>query len=597
MRNLALMFTTGLMLAGCASTASRTASRPAVAPIDVALIAFNDFHGNLEPPRRAITIPADAAGPETRVPAGGAAYLASAIAASRARNRNSIVISAGDMIGASPLVSSLFLDEPTILAMNMIGVDFNAAGNHEFDRGRAELLRIDRGGCERNVQREPCAVDPDFPGANFPILTANVITETGETLLPAYGMRSFGTGANTVDVAVIGMTLRGTPNLVTPTGIAGLSFRDEAETVNALIPRLKAEGADVIVVLIHEGLNTEQPWTAQTCEGLSGDLMPILQRLSPEVDVVVSGHTHQAYICDYGSIDPERRFLVTSGGQHGTMLTEIRLRVDPVRGVIAREAENHIVQGEGFRGSSGEVPLTERNPRFPAEPAVQALVSRYAAAAAPMAARPIGSVAGPATRQRTPSGESVLGNLVADAQLAGTRGSGAQIAFMNPGGLRADLVPAADGSLTFGQIYAVQPFGNTLQVRSYTGRQLKAILEQQWASGSNSVSQPMILQVSAGFTYAYDTSRPAGERVSDLRLDGVPIDAARIYRVAISNFLATGGDNFNLFGQGTDETGGAQDLDALEAYFAANPRLAPPTTNRIRNLTPASAPTATAPAS
>jgi 5'-nucleotidase len=261
--------------------------------------------------------------------------------------------------------------------------------------------------------------------------------------------------------------------------------------------------------------------------------------------------------------------------------------VDPVRSdVVARSADNHIVQGEAFRGSGGEVPIAAQFPRYQPDPAVAALIERYRVAAAPIARRVVGSLAGPATREKVPSGESILGNLIADAQLAATRESGAQIAFMNSGGLRADLVPAADGSVSFGAIYAVQPFGNTMTVKSFTGRQIKAILDQQWSSGSNTVEKPNILLPSAGFSYAYDLSRPAGQRIADVRLHGAPLQDERVYRVAMSNFLAFGGDNFTAFAQGTDQVGGPQDIDVLEAYLAANPRLAVPATNRIRNLTP-----------
>jgi 5'-nucleotidase len=581
-----------MALAGCASTnigapaARRVAAQQAPGPVELTLIAINDFHGNLEPPRRSVTLPAEGAQPEVRVPAGGAAYLASAVNAIRARSRHHLVVSAGDLIGASPLASSLFLDEPTIEAMNLIDLDFNAVGNHEFDRGRAELLRLAQGGCEKHTRREPCALDPNFGGADFAFLAANVVTELQQTLFPSHGMRSFGTGAARVDVAVIGMTLAETPSLVTPAGVAGLSFRDEADTVNALIPSLKAQGADMIVVLIHQGLDTELPYNSKSCEGLSGDLMPVLKRLSPEVDVVVSGHSHQAYICDFAQVDPQRPFLVTSGGSYGTLVTEIRVTVDPRRGVIARSANNHIVQGEGYSGSGGAVVPTDRVARFAPDPKVAALVERYRAAAEPLAARVVGSLAGSALREREPSGESVLGNLIADAQLAATRASGAQIAFMNPGGLRADLVPAADGSVSFGAIYAVQPFGNTMVVKSLTGRQIKAILDQQWASGSNTVEQPNILLPSSGLTYSYDLSRPAGQRLLEVRLNGEPLIDERVYRVAMSNFLGSGGDNFTGFKVGANQVGGPEDIDVLEAYLAANPRLAPPATNRIRNLTP-----------
>lgn len=583
-RKLFLALCGALALAGCATTprAARDAR-----PVEVTLIALNDFHGNLEPPRRSIIAPADASGPEVQVPAGGAAYLATAIATLRARHPNHLVVSAGDLVSASPLTSSLFLDEPTVLAMNLMRLDFNAVGNHEFDRGSAELLRLDRGGCERHGVRDPCAVDPAFPGADFAFLAANVITADGATLLPAHGIRSFGSGRNRVDVAVIGMTLKDTPTLVSPEGIAGLSFRDEADTVNALIPQLKAAGTDAIVVLIHQGLSAGPSYNAKTCDGVDGDLTAVLQRLSPEVDVVVSGHTHQSYICDYASIDPTRPFLVTSAGSHGTLVTEIRLTVDPRRGVIARAADNHIVQSEAYRGSRGEVLPADRFPRYAPEPRVAALVERYRLAARPLEERVVGSLAAPALREAAPSGESPLGNLIADAQLAAVRAQGAQIAFANSGGLRADLVPAADGEITYGQIYAAQPFGNTLAIRTLTGRQLKALLEQQWNSGSNTVERPQMLHPSAGFTYAYDLTRPPGERVSDLRLNGTPITDDAAIRVAAVSFLMTGGDNFTAFAAGADTLGGPLDLDALEAYLAANPRLAPPATDRIRKLTPA----------
>jgi 5'-nucleotidase len=585
-----------LALAGCGSTnigapAARSArvapaAQPA-APVELTLIAFNDFHGNLEPPQRPV-VARGPAGEDVRVPAGGAAYLASAIEALRARNPNHLVLSAGDLISASPLVSSLFLDEPTILAMNMIRLDFNAVGNHEFDRGRAELLRLDRGGCEKHTNREPCAVDRDFRGADFGFLAANVVTETGGTLFPAYAMRSFGSGAGKVDVGIIGLTLEDTPSLVTPEGIAGLTFRDEADTINALIPRLEADGADVIVVVIHEGLRTEARYNDKTCEGISGDLMPILRRLSPKVDVIVSGHTHQAYICDFATIDPTRPFLATSAAAAGALLTEIRLTIDPATGrTLSRSANNHIVQVDRQAGAPGEVASTDLFPRYAPVPAVAELVDRYRRAAAPAAARVVGRLSGEALREANSAGESALGNLIADAQLAAMqtpeRGR-AQIAFMNSGGLRADLVPAADGSVTYGQAYSVQPFGNTLATRSFTGRQIKALLEQQWASGSNSVEKPNILLPSAGFTYAYDLSKPAGERVTNMRLNGQPLRDDQTYRIALSNFLASGGDNFTVFREGRDQVGGPLDLDALEAYLRDSPRLAPPVTNRIRRL-------------
>jgi 5'-nucleotidase len=576
-----------LALGGCATT---PVQRTFTAPVEVKLIAINDFHGNLEPPRQTVTAPGAAEGETIAVPSGGAAYLASAIARLRSANPYHAVVSAGDMIGASPLVSSMFLDEPTILAMNMAKVDFNAVGNHEFDRGRAELLRMQKGGCEQHTQRQPCRVDPDFPGARFRFLAANVVTESGETLFPAYGVRSFGKGRGAVRVGFIGMTLRETATLVTPAGVAGLDFRDEADTVNALIPKLRAEGADAIVLLIHQGLSTKVVYNDKSCEGVDGELLPVLARLDPTVDVVVSGHTHNAYICDYGRIDASRPFLVTSAGRYGSLVTDISLTIDPATGkVTAKRADNLIVQSVGYTGSSGLVATTDRYPIYPADPAVTALIQRYAAAAAPLANRVVGRMTGPALREKSPSGEQVLGDLLADAQLAATRDpgtGGAQIAFMNGFGVRADIVPAADGSVTYGQLYAAQPFGNSLVVKSFTGRQIRALLEQQFASGSNSAERPNFLLPSAGFSFSYDLKRPAGQRILDTSLDGKPLVDDAVYRVTMNSFLATGGDNFTIFREGTNTVGGAQDLDALEAHIAAASPLIPPATDRIRNLTP-----------
>ncbi|HEX8062821.1 MAG TPA: bifunctional metallophosphatase/5'-nucleotidase [Allosphingosinicella sp.] len=566
-----------LVLGGCATTQPRSAATP----VEVKLIAFNDFHGNLEPPKQSIDAPRREEG-STRVPAGGAAWLASAIAQLRSANPNNAVISAGDMIGASPLVSAVFLDEPTIHAMNLIKVDFNAVGNHEFDKGREELLRMQKGGCAKLTGRQPCAVEP-FPGARFNFLAANVRTEDGSTLFPAYGLRSFGAGRGRVRVGFIGLTLKETPTLVTPSGVAGLTFADEAETINALVPKLRSEGADAIVVLIHQGLSTKVGYNDKDCGGIDGDLLPILAKLDPAIDLVVSGHTHNAYVCDYGRIDPARPFLVTSAGKYGTMITDIGLTVDPAAGkVTAKRADNLIVQSEAY----GNVALTDRYPRYQPDPAVAALVKRYADKAGPLANRVVGRVTGPALRARSPAREMVLGDIVADAQLAATRASGARIAFTNEYGIRADLQPAPDGNVTYGQLFAIQPFGNTLAVKSLTGRQIRALLEQQFDSGSNTVASPNMLLPSANLRYAYDLSKPAGQRILDLTVDGRPIDDNAVYRVAMNSFLATGGDNFTLFKEGTDPAGGPLDLDALEAWIASSTPLTPPAPDRIRDVTP-----------
>lgn len=573
-----------LTLGGCATTEPRSAA----SPVEVKLIAFNDFHGNLQPPRQTIDHPAPGSG-AVRVPAGGAAYLASAIQTLREGNPNNLVVSAGDMIGASPLVSALFLDEPTIHAMNLIRVDYNAVGNHEFDRGRAELLRMQKGGCEKNTVRQPCAVEP-FPGARFGFLAANVVGQDGSTLFPGYAIRSFGKGRRQVKVAIIGMTLKETPTVVTPAGVAGLSFRDEADTVNALVPKLKSEGADAIVVVVHQGVYSKLGYNDQSCGAIEGDLIPILERLDPAVDVVASGHTHHAYVCDYGRINPAKPFLLTSAASYGRLVTDIDLTIDPGTGkVTAKRARNIVVQSEAFPGSRGETPLTDAVPRFPAETAVAALVERYSKAAEPIAARAVGRLSAPALKPANEHGESVLGNLVADAQLAATKGASngnARIALMNPGGVRADLVPGADGGISFGQLFAAQPFANMMVVKSLTGRQLRAVLEQQFASGSNTAANPYILSPSHNLRFAYDLSKPEGQRIVLLTVDGQPVSDETVYRVATNNFLAGGGDNFTVFREGTDPSGGVQDVDALEAYIAAAGSLAPPALGRVENRTP-----------
>ncbi|HVJ01148.1 MAG TPA: bifunctional metallophosphatase/5'-nucleotidase [Sphingomonas sp.] len=570
-------------LAGCAGRGADLRADSA-APVRVKIVAFNDFHGHLEPPKLAVAAPAVGGG-EVQVPAGGAAWLATAVATLRRGNPNSVVVSAGDMTSASPLASSLFLDEPTIAAMNLVGVDFNAVGNHEFDRGQQELKRLQDGGCARNTQREPCALDR-FEGARFRYLAANVVTPQGGTLFPAYGIRTFGSGRRQVRVAFIGMTLKGTPSLVMASGIAGLRFEDEADTVNALVPKLKAEGADAIVVLIHQGGHSKLGFNAHGCDGMTGDIFPILKRLDPRVDLIVSGHTHEDYICDYGTIDPSRPFLLTSAGYGGTMLTDITLDVDPAAGrVVAKRADNVIVQSEGFATSKARADVTDAYPRFAPEPRVAALVARYAEAAKRFAERPVGRLTAPALRDTDDMKEQVLGNLIADAQLAATadpQAGAAEIAFMNPGGVRADLNPRADGTVTFGDIYAVQPFGNVLTVLRLTGRQLRAVLEQQFDEAK--AGGQSLLLVSRGFSYGFDLSRPVGQRVIEPRLNGAAIEDERVYRVTVSNFLANGGDGFTSFGAGTEPVLGMTDLEALERYLAQG-AVTPPALGRIRNLT------------
>ena len=566
-----------------------TTQTPVPAVVSIKVIAFNDLHGNLEPPKTSIFAPL-AAGGTVSVPAGGAAYMASAIATLKAKNPNHAVVSAGDMIGASPLVSALFLDEPTIEAVNAMKIDFNAVGNHEFDKGQTELLRMKNGGCTKNTSLEPCQVNKAFPGANFGFLTANTVKADGTTLFPATGIKTFTQDGATVKVGFIGMTLKGTPSIVTPAGVAGLTFKDEADTANALIPGLRAQGADVIVVVVHEGGTTTVGYNDKSCAGLSGDVLPILNRLDASVDVVVSGHTHRSYICDYAKMNASKPFLLTSAGQYGTIVTDINLSVNTTtRKVVAKSADNVIVQSEAYGSGAAAVALTDQYPRFEKNAEIGALITRYQAVAEPLVARIVGQVTAPATRTNAPSRENVMGNLIADAQLAATAPvakGGAQIAFMNPGGVRADLIPGTNGDVTYGQLFSVQPFGNSLVVKTMTGAQLRALLEQQFNSGANTTSAPRVLLVSGGFSYTYNLAAAVGSRITAMTLAGTPVLDATTYRVTMNSFLATGGDNFTVFNEGTQTIGGDQDIDALEAYIKSNKPLAPPAPTRIVNATP-----------
>lgn len=570
-----------LLLGACASLPPAPP-----APVAVKLIAFNDFHGSLEPPKQSI-VHVTPEGTRVRVPTGGAAYLASAIDAQRALAPNHLVVSAGDLIGGTPITSSLFLDEPTIGVMNRIGLDFNAVGNHEFDRGRAELLRMQNGGCAKHTTREPCAVERPFEGAKFRFLAANVRTESGQTLFPASAMRRFGKGRSAVDVGLIGLTLKATPSLASPSGLTGLTFGDEAEAINREVAMLKKRGAEAVVVLIHEGLYTAVGFNDKSCGGVSGDLPKVLARLDPRVDVVVSGHTHWAYVCDWGQRDPTRPFLVTSAGLWGQFLTAIDLTIDPATGkVTARQADNLPVQSEGYAGTLGTVATTELFPRYAPRGDIAAYVARYADAVRAAAARPVGRIAGGAAyKPALATQESALGNLIADVQLAATAApdrGGAQIALMNNTGIRADLIPVSDGTVTFGQIFAVQPFANTLVTKSFTGRQLKALLEQQF----DGQSFDQAFSPSAGFSFAFDLSRPLGSRVFEVTLDGVPLVDDRVYRVTMNSFLAGGGDSFTVLREGAAVVNGGTDLEVMEEWLRAGPPRAFPGLGRVRNLTP-----------
>ena len=551
-----------LFLAGCTTQPKPVPPIVALpaAPVEVQIIGINDFHGNLETPTSPPSVRmADGGVLNERL--GGAAALAATV--KRLRQPNSITVSAGDLIGASPLVSAYFLDEPTIQAMNAIGLGLNAVGNHEFDKGSAELLRMQNGGCEKHTTRVPCRVEP-FSGATFQFLAANVHRSDGQTILPGSAVRQFGP----VKIGFIGMTLKDTATLVTPAGVAGLAFADEAASANAFVPMLKAQGADAIVLLVHQGGKPGENFLQTGCDGLSGGILPIMDKLDPAVSVVVSGHTHYAYACELERGGAKR--LLTSAGRNGYLVTDIRLTFDPAtRDLIRRSAINVPVQ-----------------PQHGADQDVAALVARYAAAAAPAAARPVGKLKGNALYSDVYD-ESPASNLIADAQLSATeaedRGN-ADISFINSSGVRTSITPGPGGTVSYGQIFAAQPFGNNLVVKSLTGVQLKMLLEQQFVVENGKTEVGSLLAPSANFRFSYDLSRPEGQRIVSMVLDGRPIRPEARYRISVNNFLASGGDGFSVLNEGTDTFDAGLDLDALEAWLATNPTA--PAIGRTRNVTP-----------
>jgi 5'-nucleotidase len=537
--------------------------------VEVQILALNDFHGNIQPP-------AGSSGRVGTVNAGGAEYLATHVAALEATNRNTIVVSAGDLIGASPLLSALFHDEPTIEAMNHIGLDLNAVGNHEFDEGAVELVRMQEGGCH---PVDGCLDGDGFGGSAFQFLAANVVNEgTGETLFPPYTIESF----NGAKVAFIGMTLEGTPNIVSPAGVAGYAFLDEADTVNALIPELRSQRIEAIVVLLHEG---GQPTALDIngCAGVSGPIVDIVNRLDPEVDLVISGHTHQPYRCVFNGIP------TTSAFSFGRLVTDIDMTIDRATGDVVPPImiDNRIVTRD-----------------VPADPVITELIAKYQAVAAPIANRIVGHQTADILRVNDASLEQAMGDLIADAQLAATDDAGtgqAVAAFMNPGGVRGDLVFASsaagegDGVITYGELFTVQPFGNSLVTMTLTGAQIDRMLEHQFCGINSPAAVPAgffkVLLPSNGIHYTWDQSAAGtvdcnvanAVDIASITIGGAAIDPAASYRITVNSFLADGGDGFFVLKEGTDRLGGAVDTDAFEAFLAAaEPTgISPPNQDRI----------------
>jgi 2',3'-cyclic-nucleotide 2'-phosphodiesterase (5'-nucleotidase family) len=565
------------------------------------ILSFNDFHGNLMPPSGSsgrITIDhlvpdvddwnnnGDTEELTDQVLAGGVEYLATALKQARQGHRNTLTVAAGDLVGASPLLSAAFHDEPTVESMNLLGLDASAVGNHEFDEGYQELQRLANGGCiddgdgENNQNSCP---DGTFAGADFPYLAANVLYKgTNDTILPAYTVKN----VNGAKIGFIGMTLKDTPTIVTASGVAGLEFKDEVQTANALVPVLKKKGVNAIVVLIHQGGTPPRGPYNLACKGggsLAADspILPIAENLDPAIDMVISGHTHQPYVCNVPDPNGVPR-LLTSASSFGRLITETNVMYDRRTNDLVRptqdDADNLIVD------------------RHVAKDADQtALIAKYQTLVEPIASKIIGTVSTDVTRTQSAAGESQLGDLIADAQLADpsvvTGGQTPVVAFMNPGGIRADLPynhevypNESPGDITFEEAFTVQPFNNYLVSMDLTGQQIYDLLNQQ-RQGANSGTGARMLQVSQGFSYSWSAATNA---VVDgtVAINGTSVDKAATYRVVANNFLSDGGDNFTVFKDGTNKYFGGLDIDGFAAYLSlpANAGYTPGPLTRITQV-------------
>ncbi|HEX2884471.1 MAG TPA: bifunctional metallophosphatase/5'-nucleotidase [Candidatus Limnocylindria bacterium] len=564
----------GLLTLAFAMPAS--AAKPSEPPgrtVDLQLLAFNDYHGHLE-----ATTPGAAAGQ----PAGGGAYLATHLKQLAQGAQHSLTVAAGDLIGGSPFLSGLFHDEPSVESLNAMGLDVSSVGNHEFDEGVDELLRMQNGGCH---PEDGCYFKEPYGGADFPWLAANVVSEsTGETVLPPYWI----TQVENVKVGFIGMTLEATPTLVAQAGIVGWDFLDEADTANALVPVLKEQGVEAIVVLLHEGGNPADIGDLNSCIGVSGPIIGIQNRLDAEIDAVITGHTHQPYNCVMTDPAGQPR-RVTSAFSFGRVISEVNLVIDRATGDVVRDAvtaTNHLVD---------QTVRPDQN--------VMKVLEKWAPLADELGSVPVGEATAPITRAKTPSGsedrgsESDLSNLIADAQLWATQPNGADIAFMNPGGVRADLDA---GVITYAEAFNVQPFSNILMTFPMTGEQIISVLEEQCQPIG--ASRPFLhLGVPEGFTY--DLARTIQEvpdpeeptemilactavSVSNVQLQGAALDPAATYMVTVNNFLADGGDNFDTFEEVDPalRIGGGIDLDEFVRYLTEFSPVSPPGTDRVNEL-------------
>lgn len=568
---------------------------------DVHVLAFNDLHGTLDPAGNNLY---------GRF-AGGAAFLSKLLKDRQEAYENDVTVFAGDNIGASPLQNGLFHEEPITIASNLMNVDVASVGNHEFDKGSEELLRIQNGGCHADgCTGAPYAL-PDggstdvYPGADFQYLSTNVVRNaTGSTLFPAVATERIKSGSGKkFTIGFLGEVLESTPTIVTPTGVAGLTFQDEADAANRVVQGAKTVGnaedsPDTWVLVIHEGGFQSGAAVLNGCAGnLAGSaIADIAQRLDPRIKVIISAHTHAEYRCTITAGGVTR--LITSASSFGRILSDITLSIDDKTGeVVSASATNTIV--ENALNTPGPGVIRQPDPSK-ADPEVQAVVDQYVAAAAPLANRVIGRIQGDLTRTASPFGESALGDVIADAQFVATQPAplgGAQLAFMNPGGIRADLrrtdvSPGGEaiGEVTYGEAFTVQPFGNSLVTKTMTGDMIRRLLEQQFRAPNTAAGTPChgstapvggrVLQISSTFKYeSAPDALTCPAKIGRMWVNGVEVQPTDSFRVTMNNFLATGGDGFTVFNEGTNALGGAQDIDAFVAAFqAAEPAgiVAPP---------------------
>jgi 5'-nucleotidase len=556
-------------------------------PVKGRLLGFNDFHGALEPP-------VGSGGLVNGNPAGGAEFLATYVdrlrTQSKANGEKVFTVGAGDMVGATPLISAAFHDEPSVEVLSKLGLDITSVGNHEFDEGVTELKRLQRGGCHPT---DGCQDGDGFAGAGYDYLAANVVDK--RTHLPILKPLEI-KFVDGVPVAFVGMTLKGTPSIVNPAGITTVDFLDEVTTANNYAKVLSILGIKSLVLLIHEGGQQNPPPTTQdpsSCANFAGPITNIVAGLRPEYGAVVSGHTHRFYSCALPNSSGANT-VVTSAGSNGTLLTDIGFTLDRKTRKFTEIAARNVIVENGVKLPDGTWAKDAagnfiRNQEL-IDPAAKTIVDKYRAAVAPLANRVVGKITADISRTNNAAGESPLGDVIADAQLGYTGSQQAQIAFMNPGGIRADLSYAfspggeAAGEVTYGEAFTVQPFNNLVVTQSFTGAQVKEALEQQFVGFAGQTAQ-RILQVSAGFAYSYDATKLAGEKVSAITLNGVPLDPAATYKVTSNDFLANGGDGFTKLSGGTGRvTAPGFDVDALVAHLGAGAPVGPGPTNRITKI-------------